>query len=351
MSRAEFGVVIGVILLLIALVLPAVQQAREAARQSTSKNNLKQIGLACANYHDAHKCLPPGGVIREDDVALHGWITMLNPFCDPSPYTNDMLSFQVPWDEEQNRVVLEQPRPMVKIPGIDSQFTSQGYRLTHYLGNPHLLYRNSNVTFKQMENGIANTWLTGEVAGNYQPWGYPFNWRPLGTKLCDGLHSFGHPPWGGGHLLRADGSVTFLSDQTAPEILQAFAEAPPVATRAQTAVPDRTFEYGDFLWERIDLQSDPRAENIYVVKVLRKKWGAPLLINVYSAANISPEVRATYKYQGDTLNFLLQIAASTDIADVLQATSLKEESSPQQWAANVKLLKSIQAQLPQADTP
>jgi prepilin-type N-terminal cleavage/methylation domain-containing protein/prepilin-type processing-associated H-X9-DG protein len=54
----ELLVVIAIIAVLIALLLPAVQAAREAARRAQCTNNLKQLGLALANYESANACYP-----------------------------------------------------------------------------------------------------------------------------------------------------------------------------------------------------------------------------------------------------------------------------------------------------
>jgi hypothetical protein len=215
----QAGVAIGVPVVALALLVPAVQQAREAARRMQSKNNLKQVGLALHNYHDVHDRFPPGGTFDTAANGHHGWATMLWPYLEATPIYN-RINFNEPWDTARNSPFFRLRHPVVLNPSIHDEVSELEFGHAHYSANAHLLAANSAVALSDIDNH-AETFIAGELGGDFTPWGCPYNWRPL-AGLIDAPRTYGRPENIGGQFLMVDGSVRWIAADVSAGVLEAL---------------------------------------------------------------------------------------------------------------------------------
>ena len=109
-TLVELLVVIAIIGILIALLLPAIQAARAAARRNACKNNLKNIGLALNNYHDAHRRYPYSATYEPTFAAANpGIVGQSTPYAQFSKnWAIDILPF-TEYETDYDQFELTQP--------------------------------------------------------------------------------------------------------------------------------------------------------------------------------------------------------------------------------------------------
>jgi prepilin-type processing-associated H-X9-DG protein len=159
-------VIIAILAFLMALLLPAIQKVRQASSRMQSQNNLKQLALACHNYHDSYQKFPPGNDAKGFSAAAR-----LLPFIE-----QDNLYKQIDFDKSvDDKANADTRKVQVKtlLSPLDIPAVSDKYAATNYLfnagskyplkDNDGLFYLDSKVKFTDVVDGTSNTLMAGET--------------------------------------------------------------------------------------------------------------------------------------------------------------------------------------------
>ena len=101
---------------LIDAVQSVLKRARAQSNQAQSMNNLKQIGLAMHNFHDAKKRFPASGTKDENGRPLLSWRVHILPYLGEKALF-DQFHLNEPWNSEHNRKLVSQMPAVFAAPG------------------------------------------------------------------------------------------------------------------------------------------------------------------------------------------------------------------------------------------
>ena len=252
-SLVELLAVVAILGTLVSLSLPAVQTARESARRASCSNNLRQMGVALANYESARRAFPPG----DDAVSRrhHAWSSFILPFLEEQT-TAARIDYGRPWNDRQGNATAADalvspyvcPSGIRSFPGKQDYGGVLGTSVVLAEGEPlpsgwehgGVLYATSEdrprpCRAAEVTDGLSRTLVVSEgvdrgyremdgdaFIGNAR-WAcgancFLHNSPVLNTPDVDGFRS-NH--LGGVHALYGDGHVSFMADTTMPAVLRA----------------------------------------------------------------------------------------------------------------------------------
>lgn len=202
----------------IAAVTPPIEEAQTRVARSIGTNNLKHIGLAMHNWHDAYKTFPAQANFDAAGRPLLSWRVHVLPFLEGVELYNQ-FHLDEPWDSKHNSKLIKQMPKVFRSPL--SKKGGQGY--TSYLLPIHeevVCTGLQGLPIKEIKDGTSNTIMVVEVGDDQAViWTKP---QDLPVDLDDPAKGLGGLFKGGFQAAICDGSAHFISNSIDQKTLRAL---------------------------------------------------------------------------------------------------------------------------------
>ncbi len=257
--RLSVRVTMGVVAIAAVVMTVAIQvgRARGSAREEACSNNLKQIGLALHNYHDANGYLPPGTLVHDEHPVERRWswmviilvyldqLSLLFESDSPSDVMGAlMVGVDFGDDDRPTRYVPFNQCRAYGCPAVDRAADPLKPVPADYVGIAGLgpdaptlpaghpragvFSYDRSPRFADIRDGLAHTAAVSESSDRLGPWtqGGPATVRgvdPARRPHVGRGRPFGGPHRSGTLVLMVDGSVRAITPSADPKMFEAMA--------------------------------------------------------------------------------------------------------------------------------
>jgi prepilin-type processing-associated H-X9-DG protein len=166
-NLVELIVLLAILAILLGLLLPAIQKVRAAANRMSSANNLKQLALACHNFHDTNNHFPPGVDANHFSAAAR-----LLPYIEHDALYKT-IDFDKSVDDKANAEARKVRIQTFLDPRDPQETVTEDSGPTNYLFNagskPSLkendgvFFEDSQITLADITDGTSNTIMIGQT--------------------------------------------------------------------------------------------------------------------------------------------------------------------------------------------